>query len=930
MLAALIAGAIAYATRPYSATVQLHAFENTFSSPAEAADFVATVTSTNTLANVVAMLSPRPAVDAFASRSKVSADPQSPFISITVIGASRDEAQAGANAMASAVMESSERWIRRRISQAESQVKAAQRQLADLRKKFAGFDQALLTTDIRGVRQALSNQADEKAQAVVSAKAELDKLEGQKAKLIAALAKENPARQNLEKELQQALTRYTDQHPKVKELQAAIAGLQKQYSASSTTNAQLIAIRKRRDAAREEFKLAQQADLSAKAALNRFATNEVEFVRLQSEFTAVTSRRDDLIKARVLISNKAVEKWRRSDHADIARVFSMPRIASSAVGSAVGALAIGLVVVAAARRKSDFIRTEAELSAAADLPVLATLPPLGAMSDGERDFWAVETFELLRRAAGVPRLGSFICGIASSLPSEGRSTLVDLLARAGLKNGNRVLVISLPAPKPASAHDQTEPGENLDLSANAFLQPQPLASNDNAALARYTLATSVDHALSHRYWERSLASWKSEENAVVLVELPPASTADSLLLSSALPNVVWISAARMAQTDRTARAVTSLRKTGCNFVGAILNMYPAYMPQRASTAMWLLAVAAFCATARAQNPPPPTITSPSNVPSTIQPAEFVPTNALSATKFRALDRWQERLTVGPGDSFEVSLYGHPETVRPTTIAPDGRISYLESKDFEATGLTIDELRVKLEGVLAQYHLSPRVIVVPTALVSKKYFVFGNVTGRGVYPLDRPITVVEAIARARGFASTGLQRSPSSAVNFSHAFLVRRDADGAYHREPVDFEGLFSRGELQHNRLLAPDDYLYFPPAGLQEIYVFGEVTLPGVVPFSADMSVIRAIASRGGYTDAAFRQKILVVRGSLQSPETIVIDSAKVLKAAASDLALQPGDIVYVSRKPWAKAEEVFQAAASDFARAAVVGWTGKNVGVIK
>jgi polysaccharide export outer membrane protein len=303
---------------------------------------------------------------------------------------------------------------------------------------------------------------------------------------------------------------------------------------------------------------------------------------------------------------------------------------------------------------------------------------------------------------------------------------------------------------------------------------------------------------------------------------------------------------------------------------------------------------------------------------------------LSATKVRVLAPWQEKLTLGPGDTFDISLYGHPETARPTTIAPDGRINYLEAKDFEASGLTIDELRVKLEGVLAQYHLAPRAVIVPTAFVSKKYFVLGSVNGRGVYPLDRPTTVIEAIARARGFVTAGPLRNPGSAVDFAHAFLVRRDPDGSFHREPIDFEGLFSRGELQHNRLLAPGDYLYFPPAGLQEIYVFGEVALPGVLPFTTDLSVIRAIAARGGYTEAAFRQKILVVRGSLQSPETFSIDSAKVLRGTTTDFALQPGDIVYVSRKPWAKAEEILQAAASDFARAAVTGWTGETIGVIR
>ena len=143
---------------------------------------------------------------------------------------------------------------------------------------------------------------------------------------------------------------------------------------------------------------------------------------------------------------------------------------------------------------------------------------------------------------------------------------------------------------------------------------------------------------------------------------------------------------------------------------------------------------------------------------------------------------------------------------------------------------------------------------------------------------------------------------------------------------MDFENLFQRGELQHNKLLAPDDYLYFPPGGTEEVYVLGEVAGTGPLAYTRDLTVLGAVAGRGGFTDRAFREKILVVRGSLEKPETFVVNTADVLRAVGKDFALKPKDIVYVSRKPWAKAEELLEAASSDFVRAVVVTWTGKNI----
>jgi hypothetical protein len=67
----------------------------------------------------------------------------------------------------------------------------------------------------------------------------------------------------------------------------------------------------------------------------------------------------------------------------------------------------------------------------------------------------------------------------------------------------------------------------------------------------------------------------------------------------------------------------------------------------------------------------------------------------------------------------------------------------------------------------------------------------------------------------------------------------------------------------------------------------------------------------------------------LQKPETFVVDLQSTLRAQSPDFELQPRDIVYVSRKPWAKAQELLEAASSDFVRAIAVTWTGREIGPI-
>jgi len=297
--------------------------------------------------------------------------------------------------------------------------------------------------------------------------------------------------------------------------------------------------------------------------------------------------------------------------------------------------------------------------------------------------------------------------------------------------------------------------------------------------------------------------------------------------------------------------------------------------------------------------------------------------ALSGTAPSKRPHWAEHLTLGAGDTLNLSLFDMPDTQRnDVPIGPDGRITFLQAPDIMAAGLTIDELRAKLDESLSKYYQNPHTIIVPVSFHSKKYFVLGAVSAAGVYPLDRPLTVIEALARAGGLQTGMSDQRAVELADLGRSFLVR---DGQH--LPVNFELLFGHGDLAQNVALEPDDYLYFASASANEIYVLGEVVNPGVLMFSPRPTVLKAIASRGGFTDRSFRTRVLVVRGSLNHPETFVVDTTAILKGKAPDFALQSRDIVYVSKNPWKIAVEVLDGAAQAFMQGMIVEYTTLRVG---
>jgi protein involved in polysaccharide export with SLBB domain len=314
-------------------------------------------------------------------------------------------------------------------------------------------------------------------------------------------------------------------------------------------------------------------------------------------------------------------------------------------------------------------------------------------------------------------------------------------------------------------------------------------------------------------------------------------------------------------------------------------------------------------------PPPP-------APAQSDQAQTAPAPSFSIVSPAQRAEWQKHLTVGPGDVLNLGLYGQPELSRTEiVIAPDGMINYLEATNVLATGLSIDELRVKLDEQLGLYRRAPRTMITPVAFHSKKYYVLGKVMTKGVYTLDRPMTVLEAIARAHGIENGLIDRNVVDLADFQRSFLVRGGK-----RYMLDFEKLFQQGDLAQNIAIEPGDYLYFPARTVHEVYVVGEIRLPGTVVYNPDLTIMAAISARGGYTDRAYKARVLVVRGSLNNPERIAVDTHAILTGKGLNFKLEPRDIIYVNSRPFIRVEELADLAATAFIQSIITEWTGVSV----
>jgi polysaccharide biosynthesis/export protein len=106
--------------------------------------------------------------------------------------------------------------------------------------------------------------------------------------------------------------------------------------------------------------------------------------------------------------------------------------------------------------------------------------------------------------------------------------------------------------------------------------------------------------------------------------------------------------------------------------------------------------------------------------------------------------------IQPNDILEIFVYKEPDLTRKVLVRPDGRISFPLVQDLLAGGLNPGELKAQIEIKLQEYLDAPSVTVIVDTIKSYQVFVVGKVQKPGPIIVEKPVTVLQALAMAGGF------------------------------------------------------------------------------------------------------------------------------------------------------------------------------------
>lgn len=248
-------------------------------------------------------------------------------------------------------------------------------------------------------------------------------------------------------------------------------------------------------------------------------------------------------------------------------------------------------------------------------------------------------------------------------------------------------------------------------------------------------------------------------------------------------------------------------------------------------------------------------------------------NEVPAAQREALSRI---ITLGPGDSVNIQVYGQPDMTTTAYVADDGTLSVPLAGPVQIAGLSPSEASQRIEAALKNGHflVDPHVTLAVLVSRSQRVSVLGQVGKAGIYQIESNMTIFDLLAQAGGALETG-----SDVI-----FLLRTDSNGVVQRYPLNTKNLDEVQKSIPGHALRGGDTIFIPRA--EQFYIYGEVTSPNKYRVEPDMTVIEAIARAGGVTPRGSERRVDIKR--------MAADGSYVTVKAKLNDPVKPDDVIHV------------------------------------
>ncbi len=241
--------------------------------------------------------------------------------------------------------------------------------------------------------------------------------------------------------------------------------------------------------------------------------------------------------------------------------------------------------------------------------------------------------------------------------------------------------------------------------------------------------------------------------------------------------------------------------------------------------------------------------------------------SMSAKAAPSARRALHEYLISPGDVISVRVFGEPDlSLNSIRVPTDGLVSYPLLGQIRINQHTVRSLEKRLTTLLSNgFLIKPKVSV--SIVEYRPVFVKGGVNSPGAHGYAEGLTVEKALALAGGLSKSGQVEG----------ITVLRDNGQP---QSVGLEYWILPGDVVTIPEVIEDDPKQF-------IYLHGEVKNPGSYEYREELTVEKALALAGGFSDRASKRKIQISREN-ESGEFVR------MKRVGLDVSVEPGDVITV------------------------------------
>lgn len=155
----------------------------------------------------------------------------------------------------------------------------------------------------------------------------------------------------------------------------------------------------------------------------------------------------------------------------------------------------------------------------------------------------------------------------------------------------------------------------------------------------------------------------------------------------------------------------------------------------------------------------------------------------------------------PGDRVEVHSQFHDQLSGDASIGPDGQLAIPGLGQFQAVGLTSDELATEITRRASLTYREPQITVGIKEFTTYRAYIGGEVKKPGYVVLKPGMTTLRAVLERGGFAYS---------ARLDSVLHIAWNPQGGYSAKRLDLRRVLETGDTTQDLALGPNDVVFVP------------------------------------------------------------------------------------------------------------------------